>query len=379
MGSIVAAAATVHAPQLITLPPDEDATQLEASIAAMRHLGSVIENSRPDALLLIGLDHLETFFLNASPTFALITSGSTKAEFAHTRHHVPNHQPLAQALLEGLIQQDFDITFSQDATLGHAFSTPLEYVHAGRDIPVIPLMVNVYLPPMPSPKRCVALGQAIARVIEVRPERVAILASGGMSHYPGTWKYYDPEYEFDLWALEEMEHGDLNHLLALTSEQLDEVGNTELLPWMVMFGAIGPQPGELLSYQPTSHHGHAVIQFIPPRTTPPAPKHRPLYGGFKFKGAGYEFYRHPDPSTYGMHKALVDLRGDPQLRKRFFEDPDAVLSAYDLDRSLAEAVKTLDVKSMAKVGAHPILALTAVLVMEGHKRRLKSASAGSPG
>ena len=134
MGSIVAAAATVHAPQLITLPPDEDVTQLEASIAAMRHLGGVIEETKPDALLSIGLDHLETFFLNAVPTFALITGEWTKAEFAHTRHQIPNHRPLAQALLEGLVQQGFDITFSQDATLGHAFSTPLEYVHAGRDM-----------------------------------------------------------------------------------------------------------------------------------------------------------------------------------------------------------------------------------------------------
>ena len=70
-----------------------------------------------------------------------------------------------------------------------------------------------------------------------RPERVAIVASGGMSHYPGTWKYPQPAYDFDYWAIAQMERGNLEPLLKLSSEQLDEVGNTEMLPWYFLFGA----------------------------------------------------------------------------------------------------------------------------------------------
>jgi hypothetical protein len=94
--------------------------------------------------------------------------------------------------------------------------------------------------------------------LTVRPK--AILA---MSHYPGTWKYAQPAFDFDYWAIDQMEHGNHEALLSLTNAQLDEVGNTELLPWFAMFGAIGNQPGELLTYQPTWHHGHAVMRFIP--------------------------------------------------------------------------------------------------------------------
>ncbi len=57
-----------------------------------------------------------------------------------------------------------------------------------------------------------ALGKAIADIIEARPERVAIVASGGMSHYPGTWKYPQPAYDFDYWAIAQMERG--NHRAA---------------------------------------------------------------------------------------------------------------------------------------------------------------------
>jgi len=47
MGQIVAALATVHAPQLFTRPPEEDPKQLDASIAAMRKLGRVLDEARP--------------------------------------------------------------------------------------------------------------------------------------------------------------------------------------------------------------------------------------------------------------------------------------------------------------------------------------------
>ena len=374
MGSIVAAMATVHAPQLVTRPPEEDHDQLQAGIDAMGQLGKVLDDTKPDALLLIGIDHLETYFLDAVPTFALVTGERTKAAFAHTRHDVPNHQPLARALLEGLIGAGFDLTFSENALLGHAFSTPLEYIHQGRAIPVVPLMVNVYLPPLPTPQRCVDLGRAIARVIEERPENVAIVASGGMSHYPGTWKYYDPEYEFDRWAIQEMEHGALDDLMTLTGPDLDEVGNTEMLTWMVMFGAIGPQPGELLSYQPTSHHGHAVMQFLPGRAAPAAERTtRPKFGGFQFKGEGYEFYKYPPSDTYAMQKLLVDLRGSAPLRERFFEDMDAVIGEREgLSPEHVEAIKTLQVKPMVDLGAHPILTLTSILVIQAHQRWLKA-------
>ena len=53
----------------------------------------------------------------------------------------------------------------------------------------------------------------------------------------------------------------------MTTEQLDVVGNTEMLSWMILFGAIGNQPGELITYQPTWHHGHAVMRFLPDKGT----------------------------------------------------------------------------------------------------------------
>src|SRR5260221_375978 len=83
------------------------------------------------------------------------------------------------------------------------------------------------------------LGKALAEIVKGRKERVAIIASGGMSHFPGTTKYLHPEFDFDRWLLSQFEVGNINALLDMSGTQLDEVGNTEMLSWAVMFGAIG--------------------------------------------------------------------------------------------------------------------------------------------
>src|SRR5262249_46207896 len=98
-----------------------------------------------------------------------------------------------------------------------------------------------------------------------------------------------PEFEFDRSALAVLERGDLSSLLSLSTEKLDEVGNTELLTWYVLFGAIGDQRADVLSYQPTWHHGLGVVNFPLPEPLagpPPRPGARPAAGARAARGAG---------------------------------------------------------------------------------------------
>ena len=385
MGQIVAAMATVHAPQLFTRPPTEDPAQLDADIAAMRELGKTLEETKPDAVIVIGSDHLETFFLSSVPTFAIIAGETSVAKFAGRDYNLPIHQPLAEDLLDRLVRADFDMAYSQDAVLGHSFAAVYEWVIEGRQIPVVPLFVNTYLPPLPSARRCAALGRAIGDIIRARPERVAVVASGGMSHYPGTWKYPQPAFDFDWWAIAHMERGHNDVLLGLTNEQLDEVGNTEMLPWMILFGAIGNQPGELLTYQPTWHHGHAVMRFIPnQKGAPTTPEPEP---SFEFQNAGgYQFYKHPDPACYRLNKVLFDLRHEQTLRRRLYENTQAVAAEYGLNPRESEALETIkdenidmlrSLKShpLVEAGAHPLGTLMCLVVVQAEARRMRQEAA----
>src|ERR1700744_6249791 len=130
MGKIVAAMATVHAPQLFTRPPEENPAQLDAGIAAMRRLGKVLDETKPDALIVFASDHMETFFLQSVPTFAVIAGEHANAVFAGKTWSPRIHQGLAEDILEQLVRRDFDMTYSQDAELGHSFAAPFEWVLA---------------------------------------------------------------------------------------------------------------------------------------------------------------------------------------------------------------------------------------------------------
>jgi 2,3-dihydroxyphenylpropionate 1,2-dioxygenase len=374
MGQIVAAMATCHAPALFLRQPGEDPAQLDATIAAMRQLGRVLDAARPDILLILGLDHLEAFSLSVSPTFTVVVAPEVRGSFGPKQYRVAAHQELGGALLAGLLDREFDVAFSQGAPLGHAFVVPFEYVLEERPIPVVPFFVNVYVPPLPRPRRCYRLGRALAEIVAERPERVAILASGGMSHYPGTEKYPHPEFDADAEILALLERGEGSRLLSMSAERLDEIGNTELLTWITLLGAIGDRPAEVLSYQPTWHHGLGVVNFpLPEPLVGPPPE--PALPAPADTAAGYGYYRFPAPEAYNLNRLLYALRMEPAERQRFVGDVEGTAAAYGLAPAEIAALKTLDPLTVARAGAHPIMAWTAVHLLAADLRAAGQATA----
>ena len=376
MGEIVAAVGTCHTPYMFTRPPDEKPEQLDAAGAGMAELGKVLDETKPDVIVFLGSDHVETFSVTCIPTFAIIAGSRAIAKFAGRDYDLPVHREMAEDLLNKLVvEHNFDIAYSEDAELGHAFAVPFEHVIGKRNIPVIPFFTNVYVPPLPTPRRCAALGKAIGEIIKGREERVAVIASGGMSHFPGTTKYLSPEFDFDRWLVAQLEAGNTDALLGMTGTQLDEVGNTEMLTWAMMFGAIGPQPGTLIDYIPTWHHGLAMMRFLPQGAKQTGSiKAMEQYGGFKFKNQGFQFYKHPPAEAYGLNRLLFEIRHSADLRDRVIKNLDAVANEYDLNprqRRAAEELITVGkgglvsehVGPLVEAGAHPLQALMSLHVI----------------
>ncbi len=174
--------------------------------------------------------------------------------------------------------------------------------------------------------------------------------------------------------IQELEKGNTNAVLELTTEQLNAAGNTELLPWTVMFGAIGQVPGELVQYTPTWHHGHAMMRFLPAREKAVAAgAELPKYGGLDFKAGGFEFYKHPPAEeAYELNKLLFDMRHNAGLRRRLLTDLSSVTKEYQLREDCLDAGQALaEVGATAKIsdnagrivtaGAHPLHALMTLL------------------
>src|SRR5215212_518957 len=138
-----------------------------------------LEELRPDRLLVIYNDHMDEFFLNAYPTFALGVAESYPVADAGLGWHVAR----------SLVADEFDPTICQTMEVDHGVISPLPMVDfaEGEDqwrIPIVPLAVNVILHPLPTPRRCWKLGQALRRAILSYLEdlSVVVVGTGGLSH-----------------------------------------------------------------------------------------------------------------------------------------------------------------------------------------------------
>ncbi|MBI4269558.1 MAG: hypothetical protein HY615_04430 [Candidatus Rokubacteria bacterium] len=258
---LVGAFACPHTPQLLVRPETEDRDLVLRVHAALGRVRRRLAELRPDALAVIAGDHIEAFFLDAVPALAVYVGAECAGTFGRYRYRFPIHEPLARAVVEQGVARGFDPLYTQDAPLDYAFFVPLHFTMPEPAVPIVPLHVNVYLPPQPTPARCHAWGAALAEILGARPERVALLASGGMSHFPGTDRYASPDFDWDRQALETLRAGRGRELAELTGEELDRAGNVELRTWITLLGAVGDATADVYCYEPSWHHGNAVVEW----------------------------------------------------------------------------------------------------------------------
>ena len=258
---LVGAFACAHTPQLLARPETEDRDLVLRVHAAFGRVRARLAALRLDAIAVVAGDHVEAFFLDRVPALAVYVGAEAAGAFGHYRYRFPIHEPLARAVTEQGIERGFDLLYTQDAPLDYAFFVPLHFTMPEPAVPLVPLHVNVYLPPQPTPRRCYEWGRALGEILRARPERIALMASGGLSHFPGTDRYASPDFDFDRRLLDALAAGRGHELAAITAEELDKAGNVEVRTWITVLGAVGAVPADVYCYEPSWHHGNAVVEW----------------------------------------------------------------------------------------------------------------------
>jgi len=92
--------------------------------------------------------------------------------------------------------------------------------------------------------------ELIRAVAENFQERVAILATGGLSHFPGSPRIGEIDETFDHQLLEVMRQGKGRSLVDYSVQDLLQAGDTEFLNWMVVIGAVGDAKASYTAYMP---------------------------------------------------------------------------------------------------------------------------------
>jgi len=257
MGQIVYAAAMSH-----VLSPDyygknvgpHGRAMVEELIEVVRAMGREMLATRPDALVVVADDHLNVFSFDAVPAFC-VRIGQTVArlvqedaiEFDRALDGLPEryplHEDLANRILGEGMEAGIDFAASWSAPLDHAFLSPATTLCGAAPVPpMVPVWVNCFVAPQPTARRCLEVGRQIGRIVEGGPWRVALIATGGLSHFPelslARLGQSDPAFDRRLVRL--LESGDVETLRALTMKELHETGSHELLNWLVLIGAVQP-------------------------------------------------------------------------------------------------------------------------------------------
>ncbi len=255
MGRLVYAGATSHVSGILR-NPDADPEHSPLLHDAWRQMTAGIQQADPDVVVVVATDHYETFGLENYPIFCV---GAAPEHDAWNEHGIPGNtvrgdEVVGSALHASLVGAGFDISRSAEMPLDHAFMVPIQRLAIeGRRI--VPVFVNCNTPPLPSLARCRDLGLALRAAIEDLPDdtSVAIIGTGGVSHWVGLPQMGEINEEWDREFLTLMTAGDLDAVLAMTDDQIaTEAGNgaLEIRTWIVAASCAGGSGGRLLAYAP---------------------------------------------------------------------------------------------------------------------------------
>ena len=168
-----------------------DAATTQRVHAAMHALGDSLRASAPDALVVVAAEHFANFFFNNMPAFAVGMADSYVGPIEDSdwlkiaKTSVPGASALSRRLIHSLMHS-VDVATSEEWAFDHGIMVPLHFLTPRFDLPVIPCNINCQGPPLSPLHRAWAFGEALRRACDAVPERIALVATGGISHWPAT-------------------------------------------------------------------------------------------------------------------------------------------------------------------------------------------------
>ena len=258
-----------------------------ALVEQFRKVRKALDEFNPDVVLIWGDDQYENFKEDVIPPFTVcayddmdvypwrhamgssLMSGKPNAwgEGPDKHYHLRGRRDIAKHLVSSLIEANFDMAYAykplHHESLAHAFTNAilyLDYDRMGWDYPTIAVPINCYGrkvisakgfmtdfgkpldldPPGPSPKRCMDMGAATAKILRDSPWRVAVVASSSWSHAflcDHTWRLR-PDTPADRNLYRARVDGDYDSWRAASTADFEAAGQQELLNWCPMLGAM---------------------------------------------------------------------------------------------------------------------------------------------
>jgi 2,3-dihydroxyphenylpropionate 1,2-dioxygenase len=189
--SLVFAGVCSHAPGIVGRAERADPSRVEALYAAFDEMREMLEASRPDALVVVAAEHFANFFMNNMPSFAIGMADHYDGPIEDPDWlriapcRVPGDRGLSRRFIESVMEHA-DVAYAEEWLFDHGIMVPLHFLTPRYDLTVIPANINCQGPPLAPLQRVWAFGQGLGAAARAASERIAIIGTGGISHWPAT-------------------------------------------------------------------------------------------------------------------------------------------------------------------------------------------------
>ncbi len=370
MARIIGGIAASHTPAIAfaadTQKPD-DPTWAPV-FEAFAPITAWLKDKQPDLLVFAYNDHVTSFFFDHYSNFSLGFGEEFKvADEGGGPRPLPaiaGNPEFAQHVANGLVADEFDLSFFQGKGLDHGVFSPLSMMMPPTDswpFAILPLQVGVLQFPIPTARRCFALGRSLRKAIMSYPEdlSVAVVGTGGLSHQVSGARagFNNSDWDREFLDLLENDPEKLTELSISEFAQRGGIEGAEVIMWLIMRGAMSPKVRkihEAYSLPSMTAVGSVVYEDVPDTGDAEGAEAwlgqaRREYGGLAELEGSYPFNFEPSRRAYRLNKYLHGII-QPELRGRFLYDREGSYDRGGLTEEEKNMLRNLDWAALVEYG-----------------------------
>ena len=234
--------------------PEGPRERFYAGLARMR---DELEALKPDAVIILAAEHFANFFMNNMPAYCIgmgeeYDGPIEDPDWLRIPHRVVKGAPDLGKRLIANMMQTVDVAYAEEWRFDHGIMVPLHFLDPNNRMTVIPANINCQGPPLSPLHRAWAFGEAIRRAADAVPERIALIGTGGISHWPATPDSGRINEPWDREFLDRWARNDKQAMLAYTDEEIYRdagQGGFEIRTFIATAAAAGGQ-GTIYAFEP---------------------------------------------------------------------------------------------------------------------------------
>jgi aromatic ring-opening dioxygenase catalytic subunit (LigB family) len=256
--SLVFAGIMSHGPGMRARSERADPAVRDPFFATLDRMRRALEDARPDAIMVIAAEHFANFFMNNMPAYCIGMGDEYEGPIEDPewlripRRSIRGNPGLSRRII-GKVMERVDVAYAEEWKFDHGIMVPLSFLTPQFDLPVIPANINCQGPPLTPLDRAYEFGRAVRTACEAVPERIALVGTGGISHWPATPNSGKINVEWDREFLDRWTRNDLKALTSYSDEEtLRDAGQGgfEIRTLIAVAGACEGRSGEIWFCEP---------------------------------------------------------------------------------------------------------------------------------